>query len=178
MQDVHHGYVDHAERDAIMSVYTHKTGRYTFSLPLIIGARLGDADEEARRLLARLGESLGRIFQIRDDHLGVFGTEGETGKPVGTDLRENKKTLHRRLLFDRLDPDDPVRALFGASDVRPEHVTAVRTAMRRYGVPAEIEHEIQREQSSAESAIEELNVSPQGREALKALLAYNLTRTK
>ena len=33
------------------------------------------------------------IFQIRDDELGVMGNTAKTGKPVGADIREGKKTL-------------------------------------------------------------------------------------
>jgi geranylgeranyl diphosphate synthase type I len=30
---------------------------------------------------------------MRDDMLGVFGDEAETGKPAGDDLREGKRTV-------------------------------------------------------------------------------------
>tara|TARA_B110000438_G_C15773874_1_gene633150 strand:- start:680 stop:1723 length:1044 start_codon:yes stop_codon:yes gene_type:complete len=38
------------------------------------------------------GKSLGLLFQIRDDILGVWGTN-KTGKPVGADIRKKKKSL-------------------------------------------------------------------------------------
>jgi geranylgeranyl diphosphate synthase type I len=39
-----------------------------------------------------MGYELGRIFQIRDDVLGIWGGE-ETGKPVGADIKRKKKAL-------------------------------------------------------------------------------------
>ncbi|MDP6666093.1 MAG: polyprenyl synthetase family protein [Dehalococcoidia bacterium] len=42
--------------------------------------------------LKTLGYELGRIFQIRDDVLGVWGGEA-TGKPVGADIKRKKKAL-------------------------------------------------------------------------------------
>ena len=39
-----------------------------------------------------LGKILGVIFQIRDDVLGIWGTD-ETGKPIGTDIKQKKKSL-------------------------------------------------------------------------------------
>ncbi len=42
--------------------------------------------------LRSVGYELGRIFQIRDDILGVWGGQ-ETGKPVGADIQRKKKAL-------------------------------------------------------------------------------------
>lgn len=42
--------------------------------------------------LRSVGYELGRIFQIRDDILGVWGGQ-ETGKPVGADIERKKKAL-------------------------------------------------------------------------------------
>jgi geranylgeranyl diphosphate synthase, type I len=39
------------------------------------------------------GDPLGRAFQVRDDLLGVFGEEAETGKSAASDLAEGKRTL-------------------------------------------------------------------------------------
>ncbi|WP_019181594.1 polyprenyl synthetase family protein, partial [Microbacterium yannicii] len=61
--------------------------------PLAIGAALAGADDEQAAALAAFGHPLGMAFQLRDDVLGVFGDEAETGKPAGDDLREGKRTV-------------------------------------------------------------------------------------
>src|SRR5690606_15595274 len=43
--------------------------------------------------LRAFGLPIGMAFQLRDDVLGVFGDEAETGKPSGDDLREGKRTV-------------------------------------------------------------------------------------
>jgi octaprenyl-diphosphate synthase len=56
-----------------------------------MGAFLGaEAHGEA---LAEFGHNLGMAFQVADDILDYVGSEEETGKPVGHDLRERKVTL-------------------------------------------------------------------------------------
>ena len=43
-------------------------------------------------LISDFGKDIGLLFQIRDDILGVWGTD-KTGKPVGGDIRKKKKSL-------------------------------------------------------------------------------------
>ena len=43
--------------------------------------------------LADFGRHLGIAFQAVDDVLGIWGEPSVTGKPVGSDLRQHKKSL-------------------------------------------------------------------------------------
>lgn len=81
----------HAER--ALRVASLKSARYSIQQPLAIGAALAGADAGQVAALAAFGHPLGMAFQLRDDVLGVFGDEGETGKPSGDDLREGKRTV-------------------------------------------------------------------------------------
>ena len=55
-----------------------------------IAAGVGDAASEKA---GKFGYHLGIAFQVIDDILGVWGSAGQTGKPVGSDLKNGKKTL-------------------------------------------------------------------------------------
>ena len=68
----------------IISLYKYKTARYSFSLPMMAGAMLAKADMTTIHLLELLGESMGIIFQIKNDIKGTI-----------SDKREDKKTLIR-----------------------------------------------------------------------------------
>jgi len=57
----------------------------------LVAPRSGPDRQKALALKA-IGYDLGRIFQIRDDVLGVWGGV-ETGKPVGADIKRKKKAL-------------------------------------------------------------------------------------
>lgn len=55
-----------------------------------VSAALGTPEQEYAA--AQFGADIGMAFQIRDDMLDVLSTEGELGKPIGSDLAENKNT--------------------------------------------------------------------------------------
>jgi geranylgeranyl diphosphate synthase type II len=82
-----------------------KTAAYTCSGPLMVGALLAGADEQARAQLERLGTALGVAFQLIDDELGVFGDPDQTGKSVLSDIREGKRTELLRLAYLLADGD-------------------------------------------------------------------------
>jgi geranylgeranyl diphosphate synthase type I len=60
---------------------------------LALGATLGGAPQDTVDALDRAGRHLGVAFQLVDDVLGIWGDPAVTGKPVGGDLREGKKTF-------------------------------------------------------------------------------------
>ncbi|MEU2225973.1 polyprenyl synthetase family protein [Streptomyces sp. NPDC018347] len=60
---------------------------------LALGAALGGAPRDTVAALDRAGRHLGVAFQLVDDVLGIWGDPAVTGKPVGGDLREGKKTF-------------------------------------------------------------------------------------
>ncbi len=79
--------VRHLER-----VYIYKTALYSITYPLQFGMLVG-SDKSKVSLAEEYGKHVGIAFQLHDDLLGLFGTERQIGKPVGSDLEEGKKTL-------------------------------------------------------------------------------------
>jgi geranylgeranyl diphosphate synthase, type I len=55
-----------------------------------LSAGVGDASLDRA---GKFGYHLGVAFQVIDDILGVWGSTAQTGKPVGSDLKNGKKTL-------------------------------------------------------------------------------------
>lgn len=64
-------------KEEILSLYTYKTARYTFAVPLILGVILAGTTKDTLRYLEAYGVSAGVIFQIRDDMLDREKTLGE-----------------------------------------------------------------------------------------------------
>ena len=58
-----------------------------------LGGLAGGQSPEEVEAMGEFGEKVGIAFQIRDDLLDLLGDENLTGKPIGSDIRENKVTL-------------------------------------------------------------------------------------
>jgi geranylgeranyl diphosphate synthase type I len=85
--------IDEITLNNIYSIYDLKTANYTFATPLSMGATLAGAKKSEADRLFRYGIYLGRAFQIKDDCLGIFGSQDKIGKSSLTDLKEAKKTI-------------------------------------------------------------------------------------
>ena len=78
--------------DAVLDVLRRKSGNYSVRRPLEIGGAMAGCRPEVLDALAGYGYAIGEAFQLRDDLLGVFGSQKVTGKSVGTDLTAQKAT--------------------------------------------------------------------------------------
>jgi len=165
------------ERD-VLDIYRYKTARYSFSLPLAAGWMLAGGRESVLPRLQSLGEDLGLVFQIKDDELGLFGSEKTLGKPVGSDIRQGKKTLFYLRLLDRAaGPDlDRLSAVLGRPDASKQDILYVRGLVERLGVRDDVRQVMERFGRRAAKAIRELPIVETHRGILQALLDYSLTR--
>lgn len=163
--------------DDVLRVYRYKTGRYTFSVPLSLGALLAGADEGVRGALEEVGELLGVVFQIRDDELGLFGSEEEIGKPAGSDVREGKRTVFWVLLRERLEGEER-RRLDGVwgGEVGEEELGWVRRMVEERGVREEVGRLVEGYVRRVEERMAGLGVGEEGRRLLEELAVFNLTR--
>lgn len=75
-----------------MDMISKKTGAL-LAASLHMGAVVGTSSRDSVDGMLRFGDSLGRLFQVRDDMLGVWGLQEKTGKPRASDLRRRKKSL-------------------------------------------------------------------------------------
>ncbi len=82
------------DEPAVLDMLWKKTGvLYEFAGKTGATIGLGTADSPLVEAIAGFCSKAGTAFQLQDDLLGVIGNEKQTGKAVGADIREGKKTV-------------------------------------------------------------------------------------
>ncbi|QCR54189.1 geranylgeranyl pyrophosphate synthase [Brachybacterium sp. SGAir0954] len=124
-----------SEEEAALAVIRWKTVPYTVLRPVRAGAALMGAGAEALELLSTWAAEIGTAFQLRDDLLSVVGDADATGKPIGGDVAEGKRTV---LLARTVAATDAagrrlLERTVGRPDAAAEDVTAVQELMVRTG---------------------------------------------
>jgi len=90
-----HAPIPDLEEEAVLEMLSLKTGAlYEFAATAgaMIGLRTTDAEHPLVRAIGRFAERCGTAFQLQDDVLGLTADERALGKPVGSDIREGKRT--------------------------------------------------------------------------------------
>lgn len=158
--------------NTIIDMYRHKTARYSFSLPFLIGAYLANADARVCDALDTFGENTGILFQIQDDALGLIGDEKATGKPVGADIKENKKTLHRTLLYRAATQEEKkdLDTCFGNKQLTSPQRERVLSLLKHYTIHEEVEKMAEGFRDKARTALQMLPFSSSNKQLLEDIL--------
>ena len=172
------GWMEVSEED-ILSLYINKTGRYTFAIPLSAGALLAGGAPGIRGKLERAGDLLGIAFQLKDDELGLFGDGQQLGKPVGSDVREGKKTLYYLRLKAAGSAAGKLPELFGKADTTEQEVLQIRKRIEDLGIHRDIAELARSRTGEALTIIRDLEgVREAPRKLLAELAEYNLVRAR
>lgn len=125
----------------VESMHALKTGSYTARGPLLIGAALAAASKRVEAALSRYAAPLGVAFQLRDDLLGAFASEAETGKREGSDLRAGKRTALLAEAQTRLDADGrkAIERAHGNAGATDAEVREATLALERCGARGAVE---------------------------------------
>ncbi len=145
------------------------------------GARIArhDLDEHSPEIQSLLdfANHLGIAFQLRDDWLGLFGSEQVLGKPIGSDLMNRKPTLFYIRTLAKLEGTnrEDFYRLSGRTDLTAQEIKRATQMMVEVSVVKEVVSEMEHH---AQVAIEILNTFPESiyREYLIALTQYAVTR--
>ncbi|MFO0728685.1 MAG: polyprenyl synthetase family protein [Myxococcota bacterium] len=163
-------YLDVVQSRDVETVHLYKTAGYTVIWPLIVGARAAGAGPEIERALSAFGTPLGLAFQLKDDLLGTFGASEKTGKSAGGDLAEGKETALIAAARKRGADLTPLFAVFGKRDAEAAELALARAVLERSGAKADVESELARLRSQAETALEGAAFRPEAKAMLSEIL--------
>lgn len=166
----------------IMQVMRYKTAGYTVEKPLLIGAILGGASEEMMKGLSEYGIKLGIAFQIKDDILGMFGSEKKVGKPVDSDLKEGKKTLLVSKTFERLLANDRkeelkrLKSILGDHNLTEEDYAWCQNLMRETGAMDYCQHLVEKLTEEAAAVLKDVEIDGEARRFLLGISEFLVAR--
>jgi len=169
-----------SDEKEVLQMYKDKTSSYSFEGPLHLGAILAGAqDKKALADFTAYAIPLGKAFQIRDDIIGLFGTEKKIGKPIGSDVIEGKQTI---LLVKALDIGNAnqkkiLRSYLGKKDLTKKELEEFRQAIRDTGSLEYSQKLSSRLVAEAKEALAKIDFkNEEAREFLEALADYIITR--
>jgi geranylgeranyl diphosphate synthase type I len=165
--DIHFEGLPAVTVEQYLDMIERKTGAL-IETAVFLGSFVSRKEGPDKRLsdgLRTVGYELGRVFQIRDDILGVWGGQ-ETGKPVGADIKRKKKAL------------PAVHALSHASGAAKQRITGIFAKKEMDGGDVEAVLEIMEDLGTQEYCQSLANERwMRGRSVIKSLqLAGNTAR--
>jgi geranylgeranyl diphosphate synthase type I len=131
------------DEDRILHMLTMKTGTL-LEYAAWCGARIGlsarpDVDGVAERL-GTFASLCGTAFQLHDDLLGLTADEATLGKPVGSDIREGKRTLLVHKALNRSGPGERqfLLSVLGKGDASADEVARAVGILKSCGASEEV----------------------------------------
>ena len=163
--------------DDYLAMIAGKTGAL-ITASAELGALLAEAPDDLCALFRRFGQLLGRAFQIRDDILGIWGVEEQTGKSSGDDIRARKKAYPFVRAVEKADTTSRAALLELYAQPDPEGTTVRQTLalFDRLDVRADAERAACQAADEALSLLESAPLREPARAELIALTRFVATR--
>ena len=124
--------------------YIHMIEKKTASL-FELSCSLGVLSTDNRKVqdlerLSVFGKKIGTAFQLIDDLIGIVGDPLITGKAVGNDIREGKKTFPMVLVLEKVDLNERNKLLkiFGSRKTTDEELKEAIRIISNLGIEEEI----------------------------------------
>ena len=161
------------ESDAPMRISLMKTAYYTMVYPFMMGYVLsGEKNKSEMENIESFALPLGIAFQIRDDLLGVFGIEKDTGKPSDSDITEGKLTLLVQKTILKLGESDRNKftGIFLNNKKSPDDFEFIRKCIKESGA---LDETIQRHReliNDSYSLLEELVMKKYNRDVMRGVI--------
>jgi geranylgeranyl diphosphate synthase type I len=165
--------------DDYLAMVARKTGAL-MAAACGVGAHVAGGPVESANALRDFGQELGVAFQITDDILGLWGTPSDLGKPVGSDLKRNKRSLpvvHALSVVGDAERSG-LAAQLAEGVTLDEEAARIAARMEAVGSQTFCEETAQQFLARALSALDSANLQREPREQLRAVATYLTERTQ
>jgi geranylgeranyl diphosphate synthase type I len=161
-----------------LDIIRAKTARHLAGTPLALGAAGAGASPEQAELMMTTGLLLGEAYQLKDDIIGALGDPEISGKPVGQDLVDGKRTVLVGLTMRLLTTSE--RRSFASAllrgdappvDARVRHIQGV---IRQSGAVDKLETMIADRRRHAFEVLESSSLGPDARAQLREMADWFL----
>ncbi len=170
--------------ESVLALFSAKTAHYTLGMPFTLAAIASHQSDADVEVWDTIGDLLGTLFQIKDDEIGLFGDPNTTGKAVGADIRQNKRTLYFLYARDALRAQSSttelqtLEAAYGNQQLDTETVDTVTKLIASTGARTALQERMEKIGASAVAQLEKLNLNAELNEWFHALVSFHLKRTK
>lgn len=180
-QDITIEYNKNPSQEEVLAMYENKTARYTFEGPLHVGAMLaGCNDKKTFALLSSYALPLGIAFQIKDDILGVFGSEQKIGKSVASDIEEGKQSLLvvKARQLATIAQKKQLNAILGKRNLTSKEIKIFQDILKSTGALAYAQDLATQYLNKGKKEIEKVIILPEAKKFYIGLVEYLEKREK
>lgn len=155
-----------------------KTAQYSIVGPALTGALLAGASRADYERLQEFGRTFGIAYQLQDDLLGVFGKMAKTGKPVGNDLKEGKRTMLLQYAFALANETDRsvMHAILAQPSITSEDVARLQTILTKTNAAELVRSRIAQSRDQLIAMLSETTLTKQCKKELEWFVTYALDR--
>jgi len=166
------------KKSEVHKMYELKTAIYTFEAPLHIGALLAGASKNQLKSLTDYAIPLGKAFQLQDDILGLYGTRQKIGAPVGSDIREGKRTLLVLRAFENSDTAQKsfLKKTLGKQDLTTGEIKEFKEVVKKTNALDYCQDEARKYANTAKSVLKNSKLNKEGKRFLSELADYVVER--
>jgi geranylgeranyl diphosphate synthase type I len=164
-------------QDQYLEMIRLKTGAL-ITCSLRLGALLGSQEVAHEVGFSEYGARLGRIFQIKDDMLGIWGDESKTGKSAGNDIRRRKKSYPIVYAFEKAAPSSrtEMAAIYEKKSLSEGDVERVMAVLEESGAKRHAQSLIESEAALGVRALEGLPLHDWAKREAEELIEFLVNR--